>query len=212
MIFFSSSRHRFVIFPALCLWAGFAIDKFFHISKNQRIIPIIIFLSLFILSLIGVPDERRNYDPFLLFNQSRTFLSLGDIDSAEKSIDNALKIQPNVTFFHLTKGEILELKGNFKGAMREKWIAFFLGASDVLLLNGLGKWCLENKKYNMAEKVFKRTINAYPKSPVGYINLAQVYYLQGKEREAKELYLKGMSIGGTPIPQFEELLKISKTP
>lgn len=211
LIFFPSSRHRFVLIPILCLWAGFFFEKFFLLLKKKNFYLLLIFLIILILSILGVPDERRNYDPFLQFNKSRAFLSLGDFQSANDWIDKAIKNQWDVSFFHLTKAEIYKLKGNYEKEIKEKWYAFYLGSSDVPLLNELGKWALENKKYKGAERVFLRSIKVYPKNPAGHINLSQVLYIQGEIEKARYWYLKGIELGGVPIPEFEKLLKLSPT-
>lgn len=210
LIFYPSSRHRFVLIPILCLWAGFFFENFFILFKKNNFYLMVIFGVILIFSILGVPDERRNYDSFLQFNQSRAFLSLGDFQSANDWIDRAIKNQWDVSFFHLTKAEILELKGNYEKARKEKWYAFYLGASDVPLLNELGKWALENKKYKAAEKVFLRSIEVYPKNPAGAINLSQVLYIQNEIEKARYWYLKGIELGGIPIPEFEKLLKIER--
>jgi tetratricopeptide (TPR) repeat protein len=85
-----------------------------------------------------------------------------------------------------------------------------LGSSDIELLNDLGRFCLEKRKLAGAEKVFRRSIEVYPTSPAGPINLSQVLYLKGDIEEAKFWYKKGISLGGVPVPYFEFILNTSK--
>lgn len=209
MIFFTSSRHRFILIPVLCLWASVFFDKIFSNFKEINYKIWVIFFVTFFLSIIGVPDERRKPDPFIDFNQSRAFLEIGDLDRALFWINKAIEGNWNIPFFHLTKAEIYEKKGEDYNALKEKWFAFFSGSSDIKLLNDLGRFCLQKKKLIGAEKVFRKSIEVYPNSPAGAINLSQVLFLKGNFEEAKFWYIKGISLGGTPIPFFDSLFNTS---
>lgn len=210
IIFFPSSRHRFPLALILCLWAGVFFDKFFTLEKRDKIQMGVISGLLLIFSITGVPDERRKPDPFLYYNQALASLSLKEIERANYWIERAIETNWAVPFFHLTRAKIYDLQGNKEKTIMEKWYAFFLGVSEVNILNELGKWSLENNKYKAAEKVFRRSVEIYPKSGAGAINLAQVLYLQGKVREAIKWYERGIELGGIPIPEFENKLKNSK--
>ncbi len=209
IIFFPSSRHRFILIPVLCLWASAFFDKILSNFKEINYKIWIVFAVTLILSIIGIPDERRRPDPFIDFNQSRASLEIGDLDRALFWINRAIDENWNIPFFHLTKAEIYEKKGEEFLAFKEKWFAFFSGFSDVKLLNDLGRSCLQKRKLAGAEKVFRRSIEVYPENPAGAINLSQVLYLKGNIEEAKFWYLKGITLGGTPIPYFDSLFNTS---
>lgn len=210
MIFFPSSRHRFPLALILCLWAGAFFDKFFTLEKRDKIQMGVISGLLLIFSITGVPDERRKPDPFLYYNQALASLSLKETERANYWIKRAIEANWAVPFFHLTRAKIYDLKGNKEKTIKEKWYAFFLGVSDVKILNELGKWSLENKKYKAAERVFRRSVEVYPESGAAAINLSQVLYIQGKIEEARKMYEKGISLGGKPIKALEEKLNLSE--
>lgn len=207
LIFYPSSRHRFPLVPFLSLWAGFFFDRFISLNKKEKIFKILIFTLILIFSLIGVPDERRKPDPYILFNKGISFLEIGDLKKASYWIDKSIELNWEVPFFHLAKAKIYEIRGEKKREEFEKWFAFYLGASDVQLLNELAKISLERKNYKVAEKIFRRSVEEYPKSGASAINLSQVLYLQGKIEEARKWYEKGISLGGYPIKALEEKLK-----
>lgn len=210
LIFFPSSRHRFLLVPVLCLWAGAFLDKFFSLEKRKKIYLGGIFFLTLIFSITGVPDERRKPDPFISYNQALACLSLGKLEQANYWLEKALEGNWTVSFFHLTKAKLYDFLGKKNLAMRHKWHAFYLGESDPKIINELGRWALENKKYKAAEKVFRRSVEVYPESGAAAINLSQVLYLLGKMEEAKKWYEKGIALGGYPIKALEEKLKISK--
>ncbi|MEJ5165509.1 MAG: tetratricopeptide repeat protein [Thermoanaerobaculia bacterium] len=207
LIFFPSSRHRFPLIPVLCLWSGLFLDRFFSLERRKKIFHLTFFLLILFFSIIGVPDERRKPDPFINYNQSIASLSLGDLEKANYWIEEALKGNWAVPFFHSAKAKIYYLQGKKDKGIREKWYAFYLGESEAQLLNELGKWSLEKKKFKAAERVFKRSVEVYPKSGASAINLAQVLFLQGKREEAKIWYQKGISLGGMPNPYLEKTFK-----
>ncbi|HPR63827.1 MAG TPA: hypothetical protein PK014_06360 [Thermoanaerobaculia bacterium] len=206
LIYYPSSRHRFPLVPVLCIFGGLFLSKIGMIMKEGKWKPTLTFLIIFTLSSLGVPDDRRAPDPYLLHGQSLAALKLNRMDLAEEYLNEAMDQRWDVPFFHLLKGEIDRRNQRGQEAHREDLHAFFLGSSGNDLLNRLGGWSLSNRKWKLAESVFKRTIQSYPRSYSGYINLSQVYFVTGHVEAAWDGYQQALMLGMPPRPDYANLL------
>tara|TARA_B100001250_G_scaffold414611_1_gene454614 strand:+ start:4256 stop:5815 length:1560 start_codon:yes stop_codon:yes gene_type:complete len=99
--------------------------------------------------------------------------------SKEELINNALK-------FH-SKGNIKKAKLFYEAFLDKNLI-------DPRMLLNYGVICNQEKKYNQAIQIYKKTIKLYPKSPYAYSNLGRVLKEKGKLDEAEEYLLKAINL------------------
>ncbi len=65
--------------------------------------------------------------------------------------------------------------------------------NNIALYNELNKILIQLKDYNTSEKIIKERLNIEPKNISLYGDLGTTYFLKGKEKKAKEVWLKGIS-------------------
>jgi Tfp pilus assembly protein PilF len=203
LIYYPSSRHRYLLLPVLALLAARGVDAL----RRRRPTAWMLAIFVLVLSVVGVPDERRAPDPFALFNRARAFVATGELSRGRAFLDRAMAIRPDVPFFHVLEAEIEEQRGHPEAARRALVMAFLLGEDDVGVINRLGRSALERRQWHFAERVFRRAIELYPDSPASYMNLAQALLADGDPEEAARWYHEAVRRGSRRRPDMEATLR-----
>lgn len=202
LIYYPSSRHRYLLLPVLALLAARGLRQL----AARRPTAILLAVATLALSLIGVPDERRGKDPMADFNRARAFFAAGEPAQARRFLDRALDEQWPTPFFHLFRAELLEAAGRPAAARRARVAAFLLGASDPGLVNDLAAEALATGRWRWAEEIFRRTLRRFPDNPATQMNLAQALLAQGRTAAARHAYERAVALGSRRRPDMERLL------
>jgi len=131
-----------------------------------------------------VDRERRSY--FLLLDADRG-LDRGDVDAALKSIEEAVRINPNDAKAYAVRGQCLEAKGQVQGAMESYVKAAELNTTDPIIAVEAGRLLGKVGRYSDAIPYLERAVKIDPLMPEPHMLLAAVYYqLDRKEEGAAE--------------------------
>lgn len=120
-------------------------------------------------------------------NISLAYACMGFIDKAIFHIRKAIELNPNNNHYHSNYGLHCRQKGDIQKAIEcfEKSIAI---KSDFYAWGNLGAIYGVLKDLTKAEMCFKEAIVLNPEYHASYVDLAHVYFLQGKYYDAWPLY------------------------
>ena len=90
----------------------------------------------------------------------------GDIDRANELVSKALAIEPNLTWPHQFKGDILGLQARYPEAVAEHELALTLDPSNVYAALDLGGDYTRNGEFDKGLEYFDKAIRASPHDPV----------------------------------------------
>lgn len=71
-----------------------------------------------------------------------------------------------------------------------------LDPEDAMANNGMGEILYEENNFNGSESYFKAALASNEKYSVAYLGLGKSYLAQGKNTEAREIFLKGIKVAG----------------
>ncbi len=202
LIYYPSSRHRFVLLPVLAIFAARGVIS---IVKRRSLVAVVV-CSVGLLSFVGVRDDRRTEDPYVLFNRAYGFLRDGNLNQAEHFLDLAMRGRSDVPFFHTLRAEIMEARGLHQDSKQSLRVAFLLGENDSGVINRVAGDALDRRQWHFAEQVFRRSLELHPESSTGWSNLAQVLLAQGRQSEALEAYNNAINRGASRRPDMERLM------
>ena len=75
---------------------------------------------------------------------------------------------------------------------------------DAIADTSLARKFVGKKKYEMAYPLFQKAIEKDPKYMLAYIELAKLYELEGKDREAEETFKKALAENAESVPVMSE--------
>jgi len=130
---------------------------------------------------VGIADA--NILLALYGNHSKTLAK----ENAQKALEQALKINPNLAAAYATSGLLLSWKDSEKAEQHFKK-AISLNANYAMTFMWYGSLLQERGDDVQALKLFERALELNPKSPVVAYNVASGYYMQGNEKKAMELF------------------------
>ncbi|MBZ0113404.1 MAG: protein kinase [Thermoanaerobaculia bacterium] len=146
----------------------------------------------------GRIDEARNYllevvkrrsDWGSLMALVNLEVKAGDFDSARTHLAAILELSPG-NLSALGKLAELELQYGSTSQAELLFSELLEQDDDHFLWTNLGISQLFQRNYGAAEKSFRQVLRVEPDDPVGRLNLADVLLLQGRDKEAQDLYLE----------------------
>jgi len=124
------------------------------------------------------------------------YLYLSDYKSAEKSLQEAVRLNPYLTdarnmlgAVYMKTGRLEEARGAFLECLKDKTYA-----SPEKVLYNLGTLQLEEKQFSDAESSFRRAVEANAKYAKGYYGLGQALLMTGHGAEARENFEKVIAL------------------
>ncbi len=127
-----------------------------------------------------VDRERRSY--FLLLDADRG-LDKGDVDGALRSIEEAVRINPNDAKAYAVRGQCLEAKGRVQEAMESYVKAAELNTTDPIIAVEAGRLLGKVGRFADAIPYLKRAVDIDPLMPEPHMLLAAVYYQLGRKED-----------------------------
>jgi tetratricopeptide (TPR) repeat protein len=166
-----------------------SMDSFF----NHR--AVLLFLSiLFVFSFVQpIISQDEEKDPVQLFNQGQDAHEKGDLTTALKFYEEALKIAPEFPEAEFQRGNALqslnrdaEAEQAFKKAieLRENW---------VLPMTGLAEILLRQNKFTEAEPILRKVIELDAKNPAAHSALAELYLKTNASAEVLKNHLQKLN-------------------
>lgn len=155
-----------------------------------------------------------------LMNLVQTMLREGDVPGAKVAVEFVLKYQRNSLPAQIAKGGIYLLDGD-----EEEMTRWFQHAHQSALsmkdpapaargveswINGLGYLLLRQEKHELAIKVFKFNVSAFPKSANVYDSLGEAYLRSGNKESAIEYYTKALEIDANLPSAIDALRELRK--
>lgn len=142
--------------------------------SNHR--PFIYLLSIFLIfSLVQLAfSQNEDKDPVQLFNQAQDAHEKGDLKTALKLYEEALKIAPEFPEAEFQRGNALQSLGRESEAETAFRRAVELRENWILPMTSLGEILVKNGKFNEAEIVLSKLIQLDANNSQAYLSLAEL--------------------------------------
>jgi len=108
-------------------------------------------------------------------NVARVLIEEGETAEAQKWLDQALHLEPNLGRGHFFRGLALKADGDYDGALREFQFVADQYPKDRVTLNQAGRMLFLKRDYKSAIDWFKRTIAIDPEDVSAHYNLMLCY-------------------------------------
>jgi len=154
--------------------------------------------------------EKGLDDPMLHFTLATAYYSMGDFQSAEKTILIHLESYPNSDRGHEILGRLYYKAGMAERGIEELEKAFHLNPQNRNVIDCLGPYYLAYGQIDEALDMFKKAIELNPKSYGGYAGLARCYREKRMEREAIQMYEKALMLNIEDDTAFTEVFEVYK--
>ena len=124
------------------------------------------------------------------------YLYLSDYDNAEKSLKEALRLNPYLTDARNTLGAVYVKTGRPAEAQKvfQECLKDTTYPHPEKVLYNLGTLQLEDKRPSEAEQTFRRAVEANPKYARGYYGLGQALLQTGRTEEARKSFEKVIAL------------------
>jgi len=136
--------------------------------------------------LAGGRDVPKRAESLFLAARQR-YLRDGDVDGAERLLDEALRVAPSFVRPYTMKARIAQDAGNPDDALQ--WLRRGLEADpdSWRALHNLGRSLLELERWEESERALVKAVQLFPEDMEGRLRLARALYAQGKfDRYAAE--------------------------
>jgi len=125
---------------------------------------------------------KRNYD--------------WDLPGSESDYLRALELEPNNATIHHWYGLALSLDGRFDEGLAELKRAQHLDPLSIVINNAVGGTLSFARRFDEAIAQYRHVLELEPDYPFAYIERGTCYFLLGRPDEAKDEWLKGISLLG----------------
>ena len=136
--------------------------------------------------LAGGREVPKRAESLFLAARQR-YLRDGDVDGAERLLDEALRVAPSFVRPYTMKARIAQDAGNPDDAL--EWLRRGLEADpdSWRALHNLGRSLLELERWEESERALVKAVQLFPEDMEGRLRLARALYAQGKfDRYAAE--------------------------
>jgi tetratricopeptide (TPR) repeat protein len=153
-------------------------------------------------------DKNPN-NLYSLSNLGVVLFRVGKLKAAELTLKKAITISPKDEFSRTTLGIVFYRQAKFDEALTELTKALALNPKSATAHNYLGITASQKGWQEAAEKEMLAAIEANPDYADAHFNLAVIYATsQPPSKElAKRHYAKATTLGATPDPSLEKLLR-----
>jgi len=108
-------------------------------------------------------------------NVARVLIEEGETAEAQKWLDQALRLDPNIGRAHFFRGLALKADGDYDGALREFQLVAQQYPKDRVTSNQIGRMFFLKRDYKTAIEWFKRTVAIDPEDVSAHYNLMLCY-------------------------------------
>ena len=129
-------------------------------------------------------------DPHLAASEDLSKDSYAARENDLSRIDSLLELEPNSLDLLLAKAHFLTELGRVEEAKLAYLKAVTLAPQHFGALNNFGKFLYENGYLSAARTVLRQAIEHHPGNPIGYTNLANVFFKNHELESAREYYQK----------------------
>jgi folate-binding Fe-S cluster repair protein YgfZ/Tfp pilus assembly protein PilF len=160
--------------------------------------------------------EKNPHHVLAHTNKSLFLMRLGQIELAEKH----KQLAANATFKQLAdeakKKRLLNEQAQKEAEELKNKEAMFkevleIDPEDAMANNGLGEIYLRHQRFELAQMHFEKSIASHPTYSVSYLGLGKAYRARGLNKEAEEIWKKGITIAAKkgemmPANEMQSLL------
>ncbi len=132
----------------------------------------------------------------------------GDIESAERHYQNALRIDPKNSEVFFDIGVMRSKEGKIAEALENYGRALSIDSKYVAVYNNIGSLLLDEGKDVEAEKNFRTAVTLNPSFQEGFQNLGSLYAGQKKWSDAEDAFLQALSIDQSSVEIRLQLVPI----
>lgn len=162
-----------------------------------------------VLQAIGLFEESIGRDATL--SGSHLYLGLarlaqGRVDSAQKELGEAIRLQPDNEAAHLTLAKLYLAQQKPSEAEHEAWQALRSNPSNPEAALLAGDALAQAKNWTKAEGVYGEIVRQLPEQPAGYVKLAVLRKLQGRPVEAAALFAQALSHASDDLAILQDYL------
>ncbi len=198
VIYFVNSRYRLPLVPFLLIFAAFAVTWGFERVRRRQwksLAPALAALAGLALwvnpQLVGEPRFILNLGAG--HNHLGTYFSgQGDLDRAREEFTKALQLEPQRAEAHYNLANILFRQGSLEAAEAGYREAIRRNPHYESAHLALGLLHERRGETAAAEKKYREVIHNLPFSPLPYLNLARLFLVEDKPREAVEILNRGL--------------------
>ncbi|MEO1526128.1 MAG: FG-GAP-like repeat-containing protein, partial [Planctomycetota bacterium] len=120
-----------------------------------------------------------------IITASESFMEDGKLEQAEERLQSLLVVDPDDVEVIFRLANIRAGKGDLAGAVELlDSIPFDHPEAGFPALGQSADWCLQLRRYDDAERRYRRILDRFPGSPVAHRKLAFLYNCQGRRHEA----------------------------
>lgn len=149
-----------------------------------------------VLQAVGLFEESIGRDatlagPHLYLGLAR--LAQGRVDSAQKELGEAIRLQPDNEAAHLTLAKLYLAQQKPAEGEKEAWQALRVNPSNLDAAVVYGDTLVLGKNWTKAEEVYGAIVRQLPDRPIGYVKMAVLRKVQGQAAEAAPLFAQALS-------------------
>jgi tetratricopeptide (TPR) repeat protein len=111
----------------------------------------------------------------------------GRLKDAEQNLQIAIKLQPSRPMLHYNLAQVYEASNDKASALREYEEETKVNPSNFKAYTNAGILYYEAKNLPDAARCFQKSLELNPSDSRSYVQLAAVYKMMGKDREAEDL-------------------------
>ena len=113
--------------------------------------------------------------------------SAGDLKNAEQNLRKAVELKPKKPMLHYNLAQVYEALNDKTSALREYEEEIKVDPANFKAFTNAGILYYESKRLDDAARCFQKAVELNPADARGYLQLATVYKLMGRNREAEDL-------------------------
>jgi hypothetical protein len=202
---FVTERYRLAAVPGLFLFASFGVWQLWSDSVRGNYRRALIYLCLLSVSTWFVSIPRREPSLWALdsYNSGLQALATNQLAKAERKLDLAYAYVPENAELNFALGNLRLAQGKKKEAKSLYFATLCLDPAHAGAYNNLGVLALEESRWNLAEKLFTRSLEHGLGDAKTYYLLARAHFGGGDIAGAKREIQHGLSLD----PKRPELLK-----
>jgi hypothetical protein len=202
---FVTERYRLAAVPGLFLFASFGVWQLWSDSVRGNYRRALIYLCLLSVSTWFVSIPRREPSLWALdsYNSGLQALATNQLAKAERKLDLAYAYVPENAELNFALGNLRLAQGKKKEAKSLYFATLCLDPAHAGAYNNLGVLALQESRWNLAEKLFTRSLEQGLGDAKTYYLLARAHFGGGDIAGAKREIQHGLSLD----PKRPELLK-----
>ncbi|HSE42520.1 MAG TPA: sulfatase-like hydrolase/transferase [Acidobacteriota bacterium] len=113
--------------------------------------------------------------------------SSGDSKNAEVNLQKAIELEPSKRMLHYNLAQVYESLNQKDSAIREYEAEMKIDPTNFRAFTNAGILYYEARRLDDAARCFQKSVELNPADSRGYLQLATVYKMMGKHREAEDL-------------------------